>query len=119
MFIVQNFQLAICLITSFYWTSMGYVANDKSKKDDSISVLRQGRSFKPTGDERAFFLRKGRSPVFDFLPYSYLMVEDFVLKSSEKANDPKLFFTRFYSKNWPKEEVHAPRTWRGRSNRLA
>ncbi|XP_076369881.1 uncharacterized protein LOC143256478 [Tachypleus tridentatus] len=42
-----------------------------------------------------FFSEKGDPPVFDFLPYSYLMVEDFVLKSSEKANDPKLFLHVF------------------------
>ncbi|XP_022257167.1 uncharacterized protein LOC111089271 [Limulus polyphemus] len=90
MLVVQNFQLMICLMTSFYWTSMGYVANEKNKRNDPIPVLQQGRSLKPVSDEWAFFLRKGRSPVFDFLPFSYLMVEDMLFKSSEKANDPKL-----------------------------
>ncbi|XP_076372939.1 uncharacterized protein LOC143257791 [Tachypleus tridentatus] len=41
------------------------------------------------------FSPKRAIPSFDFLPYSYLMVEDFVLKSSEKANDPKLFLHVF------------------------
>ncbi|XP_022247476.1 uncharacterized protein LOC111086927 isoform X2 [Limulus polyphemus] len=87
---MQQLQLMIYMMMfTSCLVSKGYVLHKENGRQDQIPSLRATKDYRSEADIWTFPPRIGRSAVFDFLPFSYIMAEDLIFKLYEDMDSPK------------------------------